>query len=64
MAVTISTALLFGVLLAFLLKSGNLGAGSCFVAVMFGFFLASTGAAPTVNRLTATIAHTLATLGH
>ncbi|MFE9687024.1 hypothetical protein [Streptomyces sp. NPDC006285] len=51
MAVTISLALLFGFVLFMLLRSNTLGAGSAFVAVMFGFYLASTGAADTVNQL-------------
>lgn len=51
MAVTISLALLFGALLALLLRTKTLGAGSAFVAMMFGFYLASTGAAHTVNAL-------------
>ncbi|WP_030382329.1 MULTISPECIES: hypothetical protein [unclassified Streptomyces] len=51
MAVTISLALLFGALLALLLRTRSLSAGSAFVAVMFGFYLASTGAADTVNQL-------------
>ena len=51
MAVTVSLALLFGFLLAVLLRSGALKSGGAFVAVMFGFYLASTGAADTVNQL-------------
>ncbi|MEU9188625.1 hypothetical protein AB0D14_29630 [Streptomyces sp. NPDC048484] len=51
MAVTVSLALLFGFVLFMLLRSKTLGAGSAFVAVMFGFYLASTGAADTVNQL-------------
>ncbi|WP_369248077.1 hypothetical protein [Streptomyces sp. R41] len=51
MAVTISLVLFFGFLLALLLRSKTLGAGSAFVAAMFGFYLASTGAADTVNAL-------------
>ncbi|MDX3359751.1 MULTISPECIES: hypothetical protein [Streptomyces] len=51
MAVTISLALLFGALLALLLRTRSLSGGSAFVAVMFGFYLASTGAADTVNTL-------------
>lgn len=47
MAVTISLALLFGFVLFMLLRSKTLGPGSAFVAVMFGFYLASTGAADT-----------------
>lgn len=44
MAVTVSLVLLFGLVLFFLLRSNSLGYGSAFIAVMFGFFLASTGA--------------------
>ncbi|MFF7171710.1 hypothetical protein [Streptomyces pseudovenezuelae] len=55
MAVTISLAMLFGFVLVMLLRSKSLGYGSAFVAVMFGFYLASTGAADTVNELTAAI---------
>ncbi|MGW1758468.1 MULTISPECIES: hypothetical protein [unclassified Streptomyces] len=59
MAVTLSLALLFGFLLALLLRSKTLGAGSAFVAVMFGFYLASTGAADTVNQLMRALADAL-----
>ncbi|MFJ1557511.1 hypothetical protein [Streptomyces mirabilis] len=59
MAVTLSLVLLFGFLLALLLRSKTLGAGSAFVAVMFGFYLASTGAADTVNQLMRAIADAL-----
>lgn len=51
MAVTISLALFFGILLALLLRSKTLGTGAAFVAVMFGFYLAGSGAAHTVNSL-------------
>ncbi|MFJ2160145.1 hypothetical protein [Streptomyces sp. NPDC087856] len=51
MAVTISLLFIFAVLLVILLRSKALGAGSAFVAVMFGFYLAASGAAPTVNQL-------------
>ncbi|MEE1929835.1 hypothetical protein V1J52_16870 [Streptomyces sp. TRM 70351] len=55
MAVTISLALLFGALLAVLIKSKTLGAGAAFVAAAFGYFLASTGAAPAINDFTAAV---------
>ncbi|MCZ7415668.1 hypothetical protein [Streptomyces sp. WMMC897] len=55
MAVTISLALLFGALLAVLLRSRTLGAGSAFVAAAFGYFLASTGAAPAINEFAAAV---------
>ncbi|MFD6886256.1 hypothetical protein [Streptomyces sp. NPDC059957] len=51
MAVTITLVALFGLLLALLLRSKTLGVGSAFVAVMFGFYLASTGAAPVVTEV-------------
>jgi preprotein translocase subunit SecG len=52
-AVTISLALLFGIVLVLLLKSKAVGAGSAFIAAGFGFFLASTGAAGPINQITA-----------
>jgi hypothetical protein len=55
MVVTISLVLVFGVLLAFLLKFHSLSAGAAFVAVMFGFHLAATGAAEPVNELTTAV---------
>lgn len=58
MAVTISLALPFGFVL-FMLRSKTLGPGSAFVAVMFGFYLASTGAADTVNQLMSAIVNAL-----
>lgn len=64
MVLTFSADLIFGIALAALIKSRALGGGSAFVAVMFGFFLASTGAAPVLNQLTTNIAHALNTIGH
>ncbi|KAF4408750.1 hypothetical protein [Streptomyces lycii] len=52
MVVTISLVVLFGAALAALLKFKSLGYGSAFIAVMFGFYLASTGAAEPVTDLT------------
>jgi hypothetical protein len=54
-AVTISLVLLFGLVLFFLLRSNTLGYGSAFIAVMFGFFLASTGASEPINELTTAV---------
>ncbi|MEU8677325.1 hypothetical protein [Streptomyces sp. NPDC048560] len=55
MAVTVSLVLLFGMVLFFLLRSNTLGWGSAFIAVMFGFFLASTGASDPINELTTAV---------
>ncbi|WP_455361633.1 hypothetical protein [Streptomyces sp. SYSU K21746] len=52
MAITVSLVALFGLVLFFLLRSKTLGYGSAFIAVLFGFYLASTGASQPVNELT------------
>jgi hypothetical protein len=51
MAVTVSLVALFGLVLFLLLRHGSLSGGGAFVAAMFGFFLASTGAAEPINNL-------------
>ena len=55
MVVTLSLVLVFGVALAFLLRAKTLGLGSGFIAVMFGFYLATTPAGPPVRHLVASI---------
>ncbi|MFD9224552.1 hypothetical protein ACFWDI_32195 [Streptomyces sp. NPDC060064] len=62
MAVTVSLVLLFGLVLFFLLRSKTLGYGSAFVAAMFGFFLASTGASGPINELTAAVINAIPNL--
>ncbi|KIF69278.1 hypothetical protein HY68_12840 [Streptomyces sp. AcH 505] len=62
MAVTVSLVLLFGLVLFFLLRSNTLGWGSAFIAVMFGFFLATTGAAGPINQLTRAVVDALPSL--
>ncbi|MFG3018053.1 hypothetical protein ACGFZQ_05790 [Streptomyces sp. NPDC048254] len=59
MAVTVSLVLLFGLVLFFLLRSNSLSAGAAFIAVMFGFFLASTGAAGPINNLATAVVQSL-----
>ncbi|MET9051009.1 hypothetical protein ABZW50_07575 [Streptomyces bacillaris] len=55
MVITVSLVALFGLVLFFLLRSKTLGWGSAFIAVMFGFFLASTGASGPINELTTAV---------
>ncbi|MFI9119007.1 hypothetical protein ACIGW0_06300 [Streptomyces bikiniensis] len=62
MAITVSLVALFGLVLFFLLRSKTLGAGSAFIAVMFGFFLASTGASKPITTLTASLIETVSNL--
>ncbi|WP_030688374.1 hypothetical protein [Streptomyces globisporus] len=51
MVITVSLVVLFGLALFFLLRFRQVSPGSAFTAVMFGFFLASTGAAEPINRV-------------
>ncbi|MEU6936684.1 hypothetical protein ABZ943_08185 [Streptomyces rubiginosohelvolus] len=55
MTLTVSLVALFGLVLFFLLRSKTLGWGSAFIAAMFGFFLASTGASGPINELTTAV---------
>ncbi|WP_314414184.1 hypothetical protein [Streptomyces sp. DSM 40484] len=59
MAVTVSLVALFGLVLFFLLRSKTLGYGSAFIAVMFGFYLASTGASGPMNELSTAVVNAL-----
>jgi hypothetical protein len=49
-AISLSVVLLFAVILVVMIRGGSIKAGPAIVAVLFGFFLASTSIAPTVNR--------------
>ncbi|MFJ9343670.1 hypothetical protein ACIRP0_30970 [Streptomyces sp. NPDC101733] len=63
MAITLSLVFLFGLVLFFLLRSKTLGYGSAFIAMMFGFFLASTGASGPINELTTAVLNAVSDLG-
>ncbi|MFF1371949.1 hypothetical protein [Streptomyces virginiae] len=63
MAITVSLVFLFGLVLFFLLRSKTLGYGSAFIAMMFGFFLASTGASGPINELTTAVVNAVTDLG-
>jgi hypothetical protein len=62
MAVTVSLVALFGLVLFFLLRSKTLGYGSAFIAMMFGFYLASTGASKPMNDLTTAVVDAIGNL--
>lgn len=49
MAISLSVVLLLGIVLVVMVRGGSIKTGPAVVAVLFGFFLASTGAAPTIN---------------
>ena len=51
MAFSISALVLFGLLLALLMRYRALGAGAAVVALLFGFYLARSSAADSVDQL-------------
>ncbi|NEY33497.1 hypothetical protein GTU99_15060 [Streptomyces sp. PRKS01-65] len=59
MAISLSVVLLLAIILVVMLRGGSLKAGPAIVAVLFGFFLASTGLAPSINRFMDSIARTI-----
>lgn len=50
---------MLAIILVVLLRGGSIKAGPAIVAILFGFFLASTGMAPSINRFLNSIAHTI-----
>ncbi|MFI9598324.1 MULTISPECIES: hypothetical protein [Streptomyces] len=62
MAISLSVVLMLAIILVVLLRGGSIKAGPAIVAVLFGFFLASTGMAPSIDRFLNSIAHTINTM--
>jgi hypothetical protein len=58
-AISLSVVLLLAIILVVLIRNGSLKPGPTIVAVLFGFFLASTGLAPTISKLMNSIAETI-----
>ncbi|MEU0221072.1 hypothetical protein ABZ281_41310 [Streptomyces sp. NPDC006265] len=59
MAISLSVVVLLAIILVVLLRGGSLKAGPAIVAVLFGFFLASTGMADDIQRFLNSIAETI-----
>ncbi|AZM57611.1 MULTISPECIES: hypothetical protein [Streptomyces] len=59
MAISLSVVLLLAIILVVLIRGGSLKTGPAIVAVLFGFFLASTGMAPSINRFLNELAETI-----
>lgn len=64
MTVTVSLVLLLGFGLALALKFKSVGAGAATLAALFGFYLADTDAAPSINEFTTAIATALNDIGN
>ncbi|MFD5817789.1 hypothetical protein [Streptomyces sp. NPDC127038] len=63
MVLTIPLVLLLAAVLALLLRFRALGGGAAVAAMLFGFYLADTGAADTVNQLVTAVTSALADTG-
>ncbi|OII67465.1 hypothetical protein [Streptomyces sp. CC77] len=63
MSFSISALLLFGLLLAMLIRSKAVGAGSALVALLFGYYLSRTPAAPAIDQVMAAIGNALPNVG-
>lgn len=59
MAISLSVVVLLAVIMVVLIRGKSLKAGPAVVAVLFGFFLASSGMAPSINRFLNSIADTI-----
>ncbi|MFH8343893.1 hypothetical protein [Streptomyces sp. NPDC018045] len=59
MALSLSVVLLLGIIMIVLIRGKSLKAGPAIVAILFGFFLASTGIAPSINRFLNSVADTI-----
>ncbi|MFE9854441.1 hypothetical protein [Streptomyces sp. NPDC005780] len=59
MAISLSVVLLFAIILVVMIRGGSIKAGPAVVAALFGFFLASTGMAPSIQRFMDSIAQSI-----
>ncbi|MEU0048530.1 hypothetical protein ABZ299_23710 [Streptomyces sp. NPDC006184] len=59
MAISLSVVLLLAVILVVLIRGGNIKAGPAVVAILFGFFLASTTMAPSIRHFLNSIAESI-----
>ncbi|MEV0688769.1 MULTISPECIES: hypothetical protein [unclassified Streptomyces] len=62
MAISLSVVVLLAIVLVVLIRGGSIKAGPAIVAILFGFFLASTGMAPSINRFLDSIADTISSI--
>ncbi|MFF5402341.1 hypothetical protein ACFY8K_10650 [Streptomyces misionensis] len=62
MAISLSVVLLLAVILVVLIRGKNLKPGPAIVAMLFGFFLASSGMAPSINRFLNSIADSISSI--
>lgn len=59
MVISLSAVVLLAVILVVMIRSKNIKVGPAVVAALFGFFLASSDMAPSVNRFLTSLADTI-----
>ncbi|WNI15500.1 hypothetical protein [Actinacidiphila sp. ITFR-21] len=59
MVVSLSVVLLLAIVLFVMIRSKSIKVGPAIVAALFGFFVASTNMAPSVNRFLTSLADTI-----
>ena len=59
MAISLSAVLLLAIVLVVMVRSGSIKPLPALVAALFGFFLASTGMAPSIQRFMDSLAETI-----
>ncbi|SCK47264.1 hypothetical protein [Streptomyces sp. WMMB 322] len=62
MVISLSAVVLFGAILLILIRHRAMHISGALTAVLFGFFLASTGIAPVINELLNSAQHALTNL--
>jgi uncharacterized membrane protein len=58
-AISLSVVLLLAIILVVMIRGKSIKVGPAIVAALFGFFLASTNMAPSVNRFLTSLADTI-----
>ncbi|WP_329317696.1 hypothetical protein [Streptomyces sp. NBC_01262] len=59
MAISLSVVLLLAIVLIVMIRGKSLKAGPAIVAILFGFFLASTGMAPSITKFLNSLADSI-----
>ncbi|MFE3328434.1 hypothetical protein [Streptomyces sp. NPDC059176] len=59
MAISLSVVLLLAIILVVMIRGGSIKAGPAIVAALFGFFLASSGMAPSISKFLNSIAESI-----
>jgi hypothetical protein len=61
-AISLSVVVLLAIVLVVMIRSGSIKAGPAIVAALFGFFVASTEMAPSINKFLNSISETISQL--